>query len=852
MTGGKNINLAGKSVNKIQTPDEEMRLIMEKGGPLITEPFVLGRNFAGTELVIPPMQHDETLIRFCAGKQKSFSALAGAAAKSFAHRHGPGIDVKDCMPCNTLDGKRRPPIPLDQRAHTSIFIDSMIVSSSTSSKTNIIDFYRCFVLTDSGSPVAEQRISMKPLRANVGTRKFNWLVKTANVPDKLMCFLHTVYRFGKVWDDRPTTFAKEAETILWVEMISSFDLDAADILKAVTLVKKQEFTIYEMDFTIDIAGTLDPEAFAWAAKKNGHKVVESSSCGRNCVKVTPGADIATFISLTTVSRYQLKAYNKILETMQQGTVRSNGLPCCKFEKMVNPSTLGLKKITYEDNYNLHGITRLENTVYFSDNTVPLWIEMARLMEFGKHLLNDALVSCPHSDHIDMTGAYAQTSIAFYWHYIFDLKRMKWLTTHQGNRQAVSEELKTSNPDGLLIRSINSDTGKMNGVVVNGIHGTVKPDRSAWPQMLATLAACCTSGTGPVVYFGVTGGQTHLGQPGPKNMYFRAIPFNRFCTGPNMNLVTHFLANYDLPNECNFESMNVDVDSLTYLKPCVTKHAHLRTQDIQIDISIDDNSELSKLEDLISEGTEAISKFQGGIRLAKEEYLPAEFKLVKETQIRGIGRYKTERVVINYEGRWLWVPKNHHESLKEYANDPKYTVFVRWGEHGFEAKIQAQEDHAGTDICSNPTGPGGTANLTDMTREKFLGKPSAMGNIPVGQHKITGVGFRKHCTSQDMMCYIHIDLHDSQNYFNLPNSLTQQILLKRKFLGAEITQHDIDIRFDFLDQCFLLRKAEGLIRVSGQRNAEPPVSITDSNGTDIYQQHETAKSAKKRTIESIEV
>jgi len=838
MTAGKLV----KKRDKFQTPDEEQRLLMEKGGPLITEPYVLGRNFAGDQLVLPPLQPGESLDRIIAGKHRSFDTAAAAAAKSFSLRHGPGIDVNDCVPCYHLDGQRRPPIPPDQRAHTRTFIDSMVASSTTSSKAAVIDFFRCFTLTDSGSPLTEQRISMKPISGEKGTGKHKWLIKTANIPIKLMRFLLSVYRFGIKWDCRPTTFANKAETPEWVNIISSFELDAADILKAVTLVQRREFEIHNWDTTRDIAGTLDAQAFAEAAKQNGYEITLNSKCGKNCVKVRPGAGVDTLYN------YQLKAYNKPLETMQQGTVRGNGLPACKFEKLLNPSTPGLKQITYDDRYNKHGITRLENTVHFISNKIPSWMEMEKIMNFGQDLLNDALVTCSIHDHIEMMGAYAQTSIALYFPHVFDLKRLKWLMTHEGNRKEVSDDLKTSNPDGLVIRYVHSGTGKMNGVVVNGIHGTVKPDKTGWTQMLHTLAAC-PSGTHIMFYICVAGGEHYLGQPGLSNLYFRRVVLIRSPIAPNMHLQTHFLARNDVPSDCNFDMMNVDIDSLTSLKPCVTKSAHLRTQNLQIDISIDGNFELPKLEDFQSEGTEAISKYQGGTRLVKEEYMPVEFKPIRELKIRQIGRFKTPRCVMNFEGLWLWVPANYHKRLETYADNPNYTVLVRWGELGFEAKTEAKEGCTGTDICSSPTDPGGTVNLTGMERGKFLGRPSAMGSIPVGKHEIMSVGFRKH-GHLDMTCYICIDLHDSLYY--LPTSLTQQILLTRKLLGVEIKQQDTDIQFGFLDRCFILRHTEGLIRVSGQKNAEPPVSITDSNGKDMFWQQETAKSAKKRKIASIEM
>lgn len=72
----------------------------------------------------------------------------------------------------------------------------------------------------------------------------------------------------------------------------------------------------------------------------------------------------------------LKAYNKVLETMQQGTVRGRDVDC-KFDKLPNPSTQGLKNKLYDDKYSQNGITREEITFHFDNGTIHDWDSMKK-------------------------------------------------------------------------------------------------------------------------------------------------------------------------------------------------------------------------------------------------------------------------------------------------------------------------------------------------------------------------------------------------------------------------------------------------------------------------------------------
>ena len=120
------------------------------------------------------------------------------------------------------------------------------------------------------------------------------------------------------------------------------------------------------------------------------------------------------------------------------------------------------------------------------------------------------------------GTYAQTSVLFYFPHVFEKKRDKWLLG-QGDRKDLTESLK-SYPDALLVRWINSLTGKMNGEVINGVHDTRSPDQSAWSQVLLHAAACSIGD--PFLFVCVRGYEQWFSENGPNQMYFRVLRLRR--------------------------------------------------------------------------------------------------------------------------------------------------------------------------------------------------------------------------------------------------------------------------------------------------------------------------------------
>ncbi len=157
-----------------------------------------------------------------------------------------------------------------------------------------------------------------------------------DVPLKKMRCLYEVYCFGMKWRKNPNN-----DTML-LELVKRYSSDQwsesaqfSDITKAVELVRDSKITLLEWDMTEDIRGTLDPEVFKQIAKNAGYEIEEDARCGRNCVKIRNPSDTS----------YKPKAYNKVAETMQQGAVRDQGVSC-KFDKLVSPSTNGLKDTIY--------------------------------------------------------------------------------------------------------------------------------------------------------------------------------------------------------------------------------------------------------------------------------------------------------------------------------------------------------------------------------------------------------------------------------------------------------------------------------------------------------------------------
>jgi len=280
-------------------------------------------------------------------------------------------------------------------------------------------------------------------------------------------------------------------------------------------------------------------------------------------------------------------------------------------------------------------------------------------------------------------------------------------------------------------------------------------------------------------------------------------------------------------------MNIDIDTLSSLKPRVIQLSQLSPEEIQIDISIDGNAILPDLQDMQSDGTEDVSKYAGR-QCVKEEYMPREFRPVHALTVKPLGRNSKSRRLFNYEGAWFWVTSEAHSKLEPYAN-PRYTILVRWGSNGFETMV-IEAEH--------------TAETVSL-KEKYFGKPAASDKIPILQQpqSIKTIGFRKW---KGIKLSSHVQLAEAETRYWLPASVTEIILMKLKEeSGIEISEENV--QSDCLNKYFIHRPGADSIRVSGKPNPEPLISITDADENVITKQPETnisLESRKRKRDESV--
>jgi hypothetical protein len=413
---------------KYISPDNELIMVMAKGGPGIDKQMVLGDNVNLTDkMILAPMGPDEKLFQVQAQGQRSYRTAAQHAASVIALHHSPN-DVSQQQPALFPDGKRRPAMPDNPFSEDKLFADNFIFIGETSDCGRILDFCKCFGLTKEGNPLATQRISSRGIRKLKTDRgKFHrWKIAAADVPIKVIKFIIFVYNYAQAWDDDLVAMAKWA-TDKCKQHMDSFRMTYADLVAAVTMVQKKEVRIIELDLTIDLPGTFHAQEFTDTVKRAGHKVIDSTACGLQCIKFTIGDDGVIY-----------KVYNKVLETMQQGAARMSNWED-KFSYLLHPSTDGLQNKVCDPTYNLNGITRLEITYPFTTRasdgrlTATPWTSKKMIAHFSKahELLAGRLVRCSIHNHILGMEPFLKRSVVIYYPYTFDFKVHKKLWAKDG-------------------------------------------------------------------------------------------------------------------------------------------------------------------------------------------------------------------------------------------------------------------------------------------------------------------------------------------------------------------------------------------------------------------------------------
>ena len=816
------------------TPDAEYANLIRSGGRGITEPFELGRNQRGDLLVVPPLTESEELLQIPKNKCQSFETHAFNCVKSLVFRlpDSESNDVASFEPSHDLDGTRRPQLPAGfELKKNDQFIDTIIAVGKTSSKASVIDYFFCFNLHENGTWDARNKISMSmlPGKHKVHTPGISmqevrkWKIMLADVPMTRMKWLFEVYCLGIKWKRQPKSKAEIQELL---KMFSSedwvSDVDFSNLTKAAELVRDGKFTMLELDMTEDIRGTLDAEDFTEVVVQQGFEIEENSRCGKNCVKYRDPSDTS----------YKPKVYNKVAETMQQGAVRDKGVSC-KLDKLLEPSTANLKEKFYDSDYHNHGITRLEITFMLNEK-LPNWAGMQKKLDSHASVLKTTgtLVTCSFHDHMKDMSDLVKTSAVVFFPDVFKEKRQKWVLCRDKNMNQLSKSLQ-SYPDAVLARWHNRDTGKINGISINAIHDSRSPDADGWHRTALYAAACCTSAD-PVLFVCIAGSEQWFGQEGPEHMYFRRVALKRVPLHPKMTLDTVFLTKSNLSSACDFVNLGVDIDSQPW-RPRILKPSQLCPNEIQTDIEIDGNVVLENLNDLQSEGTEAVCKWSG-IRKLSADFLSADFKPVKQLTIKTQGIHGP-KACFNLEGDKFWVPKEKQEAVKPYADRANIIFLVRWGQNGFEFTVEDCEISGQEEL---------------EVHVKWSGKQSNSDKIPVqaGPQAIKSIGFQQ-LKGHNLSSYVQLD--GQVDRYWLPASVTEAIIMRLQQNKIEITDESTKKEYQYLNGYFLKRTEDmqkhGKVRVTGQRNAEILISIVDDQGRTYVSQRLT-EYGKKRKIDQI--
>ena len=414
--------------------------------------------------------------------------------------------------------------------------------------------------------------------------------------------------------------------------------------------------------------------------------------------------------------------------------------------------------------------------------------------------------------------------------------MKWTFSHDKVRNQVSKTLQ-SYPDAILVRWYNSDTGKMNGEKIKAIHDSRTPDADGFAKTALYAAACSTSARDPVLFVCIAGSEQWFGKEGPEHMYFRRVQLRREVLEPKMILDTVFFTKSNLSAECDFANMGVSMD-LQPLNPRILKPQQLCLDEIQTDIQFDGNAVLDDLDDLHSDGTEAVNRWSGIKKLGADN-LSAEFKAVKKLTIKIQGKHGP-KVCFDYEGDKLWVPKEKQEATRPYADNPNIQFLVRWGPNGFEFMVE-DADY----VCPDE----------NEVHAKWTGKQLNTDKIPVKSmpQAIKSIGFQQ-LRGRNLSSFVQLD--GQQDRYWLPASVTETILMRLKQdMSIDITAESVKkgAEYQYLHHHFLNRTEEmrkrGNARVVGQPNPEILISIVDADGLEYVFQRLTEKE-KKRKMDQI--
>jgi len=818
--------------------EAEAQRVRNAGGPFIDKPGFLGRNLADTaDLIVPPMTETEELISFNPGNCASTAAATTAVAKKLSLKYG-HHDTSKYMAWKEDDGSVCPAVSEQiqlEMSPTSIrFCDNILLSTPKIRNKGFegegLGQCRlfCFDLFSSlgfksqkgsGDDIDRRKsffVKLCPAARN--SDSYTWKISFADVPLEDVGFIYNVIQHGidqtsSINEDKLKVFRQEQSRHL-----DRLGISFASLVKAIEAANNMRFV--DIDLGIDMPGTLNCDEFKAAAEAAGFRIKHNSKCGKNCVKL----EIEHYNS--TNIKYGIKAYNKVLETLEQGSARCDDI-ACKVGYLLNPSTDHLTQKFRDPAFYKNGCIRYEVTFSSADNHMPKFEHLVAIFDQNRSLCSgSSLVSCPFHEHVQRIGDRVKRTIVAYWPDFFEEKKNEWISCGKNDNELKAKL--NAIPDGVLIRYCNSDTGKFNGFTIRGqFAGRQERGTSGWEMVAKALAWGASCGENPLLFICVAGQSQKpqiCGGEVVQRMYFRLVEIAR--TGPELCTFLPWNCDFKCGNYKNqstdWHLVGIDTGLQTRLKfQCIdpqTIPSHKTMLELDIEVPRD-SLEAESSSSFESGQLEMIT----GLRNKYFEMSQHNGNLDSWTKWSGykiceVGKAKTKRIRILISGDWYWVPRSlTSDNMIKYLeeNDTpqrQTTAAVR-----FDKEIDVLQWEV------------------EGVNTNALSKCKASKYIPVQPEPLLVQGGGEEKTGKATAYYACLE----QGRFFLPQSIRLQLI---SYWQRNQIQYNSDLS-ECLRSLKIMHDESRSGRVKDMRNSEEFMSILNNNGDTIATN--TVPSGKRR-------
>ena len=808
----------------------EYKRVRNGNGDFINRPGELGSNLAGTKrLIVPPMGPGEELVcippRACLTQRAAMISAAKELSNKLGH-HNVGL----LRAWIGESGKVRESIATALvKESPDIFCDNVVLGvrlsaaekqANTASqqiglcRSKIVRFLRAMKFTvshalDEGQGyVGEEQDTrnnffLKLLPNNL------WKLSIADLSLEDISFLLNVLRNAAEFTgpdelDRP---AHASRMLNWattqVANRKRFKMTAMDLLSALILATSIEFS--DIDLTVDVPGTLNCDQYiAEMAAKFGLDAKQTSKTGLNCVSMKEFEQDGICL--------RMKAYNKVFETIQQGSLRGEGIDC-KIGYLLNPSTERMTREFHNPEFHENGITRFEITFKLAGPhnaagkaNIPHLKAMAKLLrKFPSALGLTTLVQCSIQESLEAHERCMGRTIGIYFAAV-SREKQQLIEQEMGKTSMSTNEglklIKTmlnNIPDGLIIRFRNSKTRKFNGFELKSKLFSKTKTLNGWDAFKHGLAWGSSCGEPPLLLIQVD-------QGAPQNkltcMYFRAVQVAITGAEQLMNLTwSGDFKKGNFRNKCtDLGKIGVRPDSLNKLKLAVldkeTKPSFHSMGRVDLEIGMDCD-DLIKASVADSEELASATGY-GRIIHALQDHqgLLSDWASCSRYKIDSVGRLGTKKLMFEVKGVRFWAPRRQSVEMikkvdKKDTDGQQPIISVKMIEQEFFWKIDG----------------------------RVFGKCQAAKAIPVVESAIAVQGGGEERTGKAKTLYVHIE---AGRYF-LPRSIRDQLTVK---WGPEQMERSLDIN---LASVTIIHNKGASGRVSGYANAEEYLTIQDQTG-----------------------